>query len=44
MRYKTCPYCGAALDPGETCDCRDEIAMSQQENEPAGSSQADSEK
>ena len=37
MRYKMCPYCGAALDPGETCDCRDEIAMSQQENEPAGS-------
>lgn len=19
--YKTCPYCGAHLDPGETCDC-----------------------
>ena len=24
MGYKTCPYCGAHLDPGETCDCRDE--------------------
>ena len=19
--YRTCPYCGAALDPGERCDC-----------------------
>ena len=19
--YHTCPYCGASLDPGETCDC-----------------------
>ena len=22
--YKPCPLCGAALDPGEICDCRDE--------------------
>lgn len=21
--YKTCPYCGDNLDPGERCDCRD---------------------
>lgn len=21
--YRTCPNCGAALDPGERCDCRD---------------------
>lgn len=21
--YKTCPLCGAALDPGERCDCQD---------------------
>ena len=21
--YRTCPYCGANLDPGERCDCRD---------------------
>ena len=20
--YKLCPECGAALDPGEVCDCR----------------------
>lgn len=20
--YRTCPYCGANLDPGERCDCR----------------------
>lgn len=19
--YRSCPYCGAALDPGEPCDC-----------------------
>ena len=23
-QYKTCPYCGAHLDHGERCDCRDE--------------------
>ena len=21
--YKPCPLCGAALDPGEICDCRE---------------------
>ena len=21
--YKTCPICGANLDPGERCDCRE---------------------
>lgn len=21
--YRTCPHCGAHLDPGERCDCRD---------------------
>ena len=21
--YRTCPHCGAALDPGERCDCRE---------------------
>lgn len=20
--YKTCPHCGANLDPGESCDCQ----------------------
>lgn len=23
MNYRICPSCGAALDPGEHCDCRD---------------------
>ena len=22
--YRTCPHCGAALDPGERCDCQEE--------------------
>lgn len=25
--YKTCPRCGANLDPGEICDCRKGAAM-----------------
>lgn len=24
--YKTCPYCGAHLDPGEVCDCTKKTA------------------
>lgn len=24
MFYTTCPICGAALDPGERCDCTEE--------------------
>lgn len=23
MMYRICPLCGAALDPGERCDCQD---------------------
>ncbi len=22
MFYRTCPYCGCNLDPGEVCDCK----------------------
>lgn len=22
--YRTCPFCGDNLDPGERCDCQDE--------------------
>lgn len=22
MFFRVCPYCGAALDPGEKCDCK----------------------
>jgi hypothetical protein len=25
-KCKTCPFCGANLDYGERCDCRDETA------------------
>lgn len=24
MSYHTCEYCGANLDPGEKCDCKEE--------------------
>lgn len=24
MIFKTCPNCGANLDPSETCDCQEE--------------------
>ena len=30
MKYKTCPNCGAHLDPGEVCDCKEK------EDAPAG--------
>ena len=25
--YKTCPLCGAHLDPGEVCECKIEAAL-----------------
>lgn len=25
-QYRTCPYCGANLDPGERCDCEKKSA------------------
>ena len=28
MLYRICPNCGAALDPGETCDCTKEKQQS----------------
>lgn len=44
MGTNICPYCGAHLDPGEKCDCRDEnIATSQEEKDPdAGQSKSGS--
>ena len=29
MIYRTCPYCGAALDPCEICDCREQRTESE---------------
>ncbi len=29
--YRVCPHCGAHLDAGETCDCRQQ----EQQNQPA---------
>lgn len=33
MYFRTCPRCGANLDPGERCDC---TAMTGKEKAPAG--------
>lgn len=31
MKYETCPYCGANLDHGEKCDCREEQRVTERE-------------
>ncbi len=31
MVYKICDHCQARLDPGERCDCREEVPPSQEE-------------
>lgn len=31
MKFRDCPYCGAALDPEEKCDCRDQISATIEE-------------
>ena len=28
--YRTCPDCGASLDPGERCDCQEEAEKKQE--------------
>lgn len=28
--YNICPYCGANLDPGEQCDCKEQQSERQQ--------------
>ncbi|WP_283682741.1 hypothetical protein [Parablautia sp. Marseille-Q6255] len=33
--YRTCPDCGAHLDPGEQCTCHDEDVIRRQEKEKA---------
>lgn len=30
--YRECPYCGAHLDPGERCDCQDEVIRNERED------------
>lgn len=27
--FRTCPYCGVHLDPGEKCDCRRAVESNQ---------------
>jgi len=31
--FRTCEYCGASLDPGERCDCREEEEQKHQKVE-----------
>lgn len=31
--FKTCPRCGAHLDPGERCSCRNEAERNQERKE-----------
>ena len=38
--YKTCPECGAALDPGEQCDCKKETAPEAANNRSGKAEQA----
>ena len=30
LYYHPCPYCGANLDPGERCECRDTLEQKNQ--------------
>lgn len=34
--YRTCSRCGAHLDPGEVCDCRDEKTLASAANTDGG--------
>ena len=34
--YRTCPDCGASLDPGEICDCKEEAAPDEEDPKAAG--------
>ena len=29
--FRTCPHCGAALDPGERCDCEEQATKAREE-------------
>lgn len=31
--YNTCPVCGCSLDPGEKCDCEQEVHRKEQERQ-----------
>jgi hypothetical protein len=33
--FRCCPFCGANLDPGEVCDCKEKAAPGEQDREAA---------
>ncbi len=39
--YRSCPICGANLDPGEACDCRDEKTAADATNIDDGKAERD---
>ena len=39
--YKPCPLCGAALDPGERCDCQDKETAPDAANIESGIGESD---
>lgn len=41
LYYRTCPYCGANLDPGEGCDCQKEEAAPDATNIESGKVESD---
>lgn len=41
MYYRTCPDCGAHLDPGEQCDCRDAKSAAPGSTSPVGGKRKD---
>ena len=38
MYYNSCPFCGANLDPGESCDCQEQRQESKLDVQVADSS------
>ena len=33
MKFRTCPYCGSNLDPGERCECQNKKGAQEEPEE-----------